>query len=105
MKIRKILLLLALSLLYNQELPEMVPYRLVPIDYNPDELLELEVEIIEPLSADGLVKVHKEETLEILYERINFEIINPEMRNEMFKIDDKLYYLIRLPYNGLPWSH
>jgi hypothetical protein len=100
----RILLVTLLSLLYSQELPEMVPYRLLPCDYSPDEWLELEIEIIAPLSVDGVPTVHREETLEILYERINFEIINPDMRNEMFTIDDKLYYLIRLPFNGIPWS-
>ncbi len=100
----KLLLPLLLSLLYSQELPEMVPYRLLPCDYSPDEWLELEIEIIVPVSTDGIPTVHKEETLEILYERINFEIINPSMRNEMFTIDGKLYYLIRLPFNGIPWG-
>jgi hypothetical protein len=100
----KILLLLVLSLVYSQELPEMVPYRLLPCDYSPDEWLELEIEIIAPILINGIPTVHREETLEIFYERINFEIVNPSMRNEMFAIDGKLYYLIRLPFNGLPWS-
>ena len=107
---RLILLMLA-SILYSQALPqlltqvpEMVPYRLLPCDYSPDEWLELEIEIIAPITTDGFPAVHKAETLEILYERINFEVINPEMRNEMFKIDGQQYYLIRLPFNGVPWQ-
>jgi hypothetical protein len=107
----KLLLLILPSLLYSQALPqlltqvpEMVPYRLLPCDYSPNAFLELEIEIIAPITTDGFPAVHKAETLEIFYERINFEVVNPERRNEMFKIDGKLYYLIRLPFNGVPWQ-
>ncbi len=99
----KLLVVLLPILLHSQELPEMVPYRLLPMDYDPDTRLELEIEIIEPISVDKLVNVHKEETLQILYERINFEVINPERSNEIFKIDGQSYYLIRIPFNGTPW--
>lgn len=99
----KLLLLILTSILYSQELPEMIPYRLLPCDYNPDEWLELQIEIISPITTNGIPAIHRAETLEIFYERINFEVVNPERRNEMFKIDDKYYYLIRLPYMGAPW--
>jgi hypothetical protein len=51
-----------------------------------------------------MVRVHRKETLEIIYERINFEIINPDQRNQMFYIDEKIYYLIRIPYTGTIWN-
>ena len=97
-------LFLCISKLNGQERPEMIPYRLVPMDYDPDEILELEIELIHPYQIQTLVEVHKQETVEIIYERIGYEIINPESRNEIFKIDGKLYYLIRIPYTGVPWN-
>jgi hypothetical protein len=29
--------------------------------------------------------------------------LHPNYQNEIFKIDDKLYYLIRVPYTGVEW--
>ena len=92
-----------LSGLLAQERPEMIPYRLVPGDGVYNCRLEFEVEIINPYQVENLVQVHREETIEIIYERIYFEVLHPHYQNETFKIDDKLYYLIRVPYTGVEW--
>ena len=89
---------------YGQQKPEMIPYRLIPNDYYPDDHLELEIELIHPYTMENMVKTHREETLEIIYERINFETINPDQNNQIFYIDQKLYYLIRIPYTGTIWN-
>ncbi len=107
-KIHIILAVLAFligSQLKGQERPEMIPYRLIPSDPHPDYLLEIEIEIIEPYTVEALVEVHKQETMDIIYERIEFEIINPQAHNQIFKIDGKLYYLIRIPYTGASWDY
>ena len=36
---------------HGQEKPEMIPYRLIPADYHPDSLLEIEIEIKFPGGA------------------------------------------------------
>tara|TARA_B100000424_G_C22897386_1_gene477272 strand:- start:441 stop:860 length:420 start_codon:yes stop_codon:yes gene_type:complete len=92
-----------LSGLLAQERPEMIPYRLVPGDGVYNCRLEFEVEIINPYQVENLVEVHREETIEIIYERIYFEVLHPHYQNEIFKIDNKLYYLIRVPYTGVEW--
>jgi hypothetical protein len=105
-KVHIILAILALfagNLLRGQSRPEMVPYRLVPSDPHPDHLLEMEIEIIQPYTVETLISVHKQETMNIIYERIEFETINPDGRNQIFEIDGKLYYLIRIPYTGVQW--
>jgi len=89
--------------LLAQERPEMIPYRLVPGDGVYNCRLEFEVEIVNPYQVENLVEVHREETIEIIYERIYFEVLHPNYQNEMFKIDGKLYYLIRIPYTGVEW--
>ena len=92
-----------LSGLLAQERPEMIPYRLVPGDGVYNCRLEFEVEIINPYQVENLVQVHREETIDIIYERIYFEVLHPDYQNDIFKIDDKLYYLIRVPYTGVEW--
>ena len=57
---------------YGQQKPEMIPYRLIPTDYHPDDHLELEIELIYPYTMENMAEVHKEETLEIVFERINY---------------------------------
>ena len=56
---------------HGQEKPEMIPYRLIPADYHPDSLLEIEIEIIQPYAIDNLVRVHREEVLEIIHRQKN----------------------------------
>tara|TARA_B100001564_G_scaffold188615_1_gene158355 strand:+ start:2758 stop:3099 length:342 start_codon:yes stop_codon:yes gene_type:complete len=98
-----IAIVFGVSKLNGQERPEMIPYRLVPSDPHPDYLLEIEIEIIQPYTVESLISVHRQETMNIIYERIEFETINPDGRNQIFKIDGKLYYLIRIPYTGVQW--
>ena len=93
------------SKLEGQDKPEMIPYRIIPIDYLPGDCrLEFGVEMIQPYQIENLVEVHKEETLEIIYERIAYEMVNPNHTNQIFKIDGKLYFLIRVPYTGTMWN-
>lgn len=92
------------SKLLGQDKPEMIPYRLVPGDGVYNCRLEFEVEIIHPYQVENLVEVHKEETIDIIYERIYFEVLHPHYQNHMFEIDGKLYYLIRIPYTGVEWT-
>ena len=56
----------------NQIRPEMIPYRLVPSDPHPDYLLEIEIELIHPYTVETMEEVHRQETLDIIYERIEF---------------------------------
>ena len=103
---RKLILLMLLGFMYgNQIRPEMIPYRLVPSDPHPDYLLEIEIELVHPYTVEAMVEVHRQETLNVIYERIEFEIINPQGRNQIFEVDGKLYYLIRVPYTGASWDY
>jgi len=107
-KIHIILAVLAILMgasLRAQELPEMIPYRLVPSDSHPNHLLEMEIEIIHPYTVQSLIEIHRQETMDIIYERIEFEIINPQGSNQIYKIDGKLYYLIRIQYTGTSWNY
>ena len=82
--------------LKGQQLPEIVPYRLVP---SQDYGCWLEIEIIEPVKTKYTYQIQREEVMEILMERAAFEEINPMERSQIFSIDNKTYYLVRLPYN------
>ena len=84
------------DLVWGQELPEIVPYRLVP---SQDYSCFIEIEIVEPVNAQYTYQTHREEILEILMERAAYEEINPMERSQMFSIDGKTYYLVRIPYN------
>ncbi len=84
------------DLVWGQELPEIVPYRLVP---SQDYGCWLEIEIVEPVNAQYTYQTHREEILDILMERAAYEEINPMERSQMFSIDGKTYYLVRIPYN------
>ena len=104
MKIRKIVYWIVgtivflgwVDLVWGQELPEIVPYRLVP---SQDYMCFIEIEIVEPVNAQYTYQTHREEILEILMERAAYEEINPMERSQMFSIDGKTYYLVRIPYN------
>ena len=104
MKIRKIVYWIVgtvvflgwIDLVWGQELPEIVPYRLVP---SQDYSCFIEIEIVEPANTQYTHQAHREEILEILMERAAYEEINPMERSQMFSIDDKTYYLVRIPYN------
>tara|TARA_Y100001973_G_C5198016_1_gene335649 strand:- start:1187 stop:1597 length:411 start_codon:yes stop_codon:yes gene_type:complete len=80
--------------------PEIVPYRFVPAY---DDYCWVDIEIIEPLTIQNMVGIQKTEVIEILKERVGFELVNPMEKSQIFSIDDKLYYLVRLPYDyGTP---
>ena len=99
-------MMICVSKLKSQSYPkagqnvEMVPYRLSP---TYDGACYLEIEIVEPYNFNNMVRIHSEEVKEILMERIVFELINPYSQNELFLIDGRYYYLIRLPHTGELW--
>ena len=80
--------------------PELVPYQIVPLDPVPDCRLEMGIELIYPQSIMNMPEAQKEETLEIIYQRVAFEISNPEKSAGLFQIDGRMYHLVRIPYTG-----
>ena len=80
--------------------PELVPYQIVPLDPVPDCRLEMGVELIYPQSLMSMPEPQKEETLQIIYQRVAFEISNPEKSAGLFQIDGRMYHLVRIPYTG-----
>ena len=79
-----------------QKRPEIIPYRFIPAG---DLSCWVDIEIVEPVSIQALVGIHKEEVIEIIKERVGFELVNPMEQSQLFSIDDKLYYLVKLPYD------
>ena len=88
------------SVLRGNSHVELVPYQIIPLDPVPDCRLELGVELIHPYKIENMSEPRKEETLEIIYKRIAYEISNPNRQAGMFEIDGKMYHLIRIPYTG-----
>ena len=80
--------------------PELVPYQIVPLDPVPDCRLEMGFELIYPHSIMNMPEPQKEETLEIIYKRVAFEISNPDKSAGLFQVDGRMYHLIRIPYTG-----
>ena len=80
--------------------PEMVPYQIVPLDPVPDCRLEMGIELIYPQSIMNMPEPQREETLEIIYKRVAFEISNPDKSAGLFQVDGRMYHLIRIPYTG-----
>ena len=80
--------------------PELVPYQIVPLDPVPDCRLEMGIELIYPQSFMDMPKPQREETLEIIYKRVAFEISNPDKSAGLFQVDGRMYHLIRIPYTG-----
>ena len=80
--------------------PELVPYQIVPLDPIPDCRLEMGIELIYPQSIMNMPEPQKEETLEIIYQRVAFEISNPDKSAGLFQVDGRMYHLIRIPYTG-----
>jgi len=98
---KKTLLLIIFGLLFgSQKTIEMIPYRIIP---SHDDC-HIEIEIIDPITFSGMVKVHAIETEEIILDRIVYELTNPFAQNEIFIIDGKHYYLLRIPYTGTLWK-
>ena len=79
-----------------QKRPEIIPYRFVPAG---DLSCWVDIEIVEPVSIQALIGIHKEEVIEIIKERVGFELVNPMEQSQLFSIDDKLFYLVKLPYD------
>ena len=80
--------------------PELVPYQIVPLDPVPDCRLEMGIELIFPQSITDMPEPQREETLQIIYKRIAYEISNPDRTAGLFQIDGRMYHLIRIPYTG-----
>ena len=80
--------------------PELVPYQIVPLDPVPDCRLEMGVELIYPQSLMNMPEPQKEETLQIIYQRVAFEISIPEKSAGLFQVDGRMYHLVRIPYTG-----
>ena len=80
--------------------PELVPYQIVPLDPVPDCRLEMGIELIYPQSIMNMPEPQREETLEIIYKRVAFEISNPDKSAGLFQVDGRMYHLIRIPYTG-----
>ena len=80
--------------------PELVPYQIVPLDPVPDCRLEMGVELIYPQSLMSMPEPQKEETLQIIYQRVAFEISNPNKSAGLFQVDGRMYHLVRIPYTG-----
>jgi hypothetical protein len=81
--------------------PELIPYQIIPIDDIPNYRLEVGIELMFPYDSDLMLGQQYEETLDIIYKRIEYEVINPHKNAGVFQIDDKTYHLVRIPYNGM----
>ena len=80
--------------------PELVPYQIVPLDPVPDCRLEMGIELIYPQAIMNMPEPQREETLEIIYQRVAFEISNPDKSAGLFQVDGRMYHLVRIPYTG-----
>lgn len=99
--LRLVLVILTFTVvLRGDQMPELIPYQIIPLDPVPDCRLELGVELIHPYKIENMPESQKEETLEIIYKRIAYEISNPNRQAGLFEIDGKMYHLIRIPYTG-----
>ena len=80
--------------------PELVPYQIVPLDPVPDCRLEMGIQLIFPQSIANMPEPQREETLQIIYKRVAFEISNPDKSAGLFQVDGRMYHLVRIPYTG-----
>ena len=100
------LVLVLLTLLFctakGQSDVEMIPYRLLP---SHDVSCPISIEIIKPVSFNGLSTIYSYEIEEIIIDRVIFETTNQFAQNEVFEIDGKHYYLLRVPYTGANWNN
>ena len=76
--------------------PEIIPYKLVPSFAEMDVLT---IEIIEPNCLNGIPKVQKEETIELIYHRIKLQETGHWILNVVFWIEDRPYILIKIKEN------
>tara|TARA_R100001163_G_C5059568_1_gene196263 strand:+ start:1160 stop:1537 length:378 start_codon:yes stop_codon:yes gene_type:complete len=82
------------------ERPEIIAYQLVP---GKDLYCHFEVQIVEAFAWNDIPEMQREETKEIVIDRIVYEHTNPWAVNEMFYIDDRPYFLVRVPFQGFEW--
>ena len=73
--------------------PEIIPYKLVP---SVAEIDVLTIEIIEPNCIVDIPEIQREETIEIIYQRIKLQETGYLILNDVFWIDDKPYILIKI---------
>ena len=73
--------------------PEIIPYKLVP---SVAEMDVLTIEIIEPNCIVDIPEIQREQTIEIIYERIKLQETGYWILNDVFWIDDKPYILIKI---------
>ena len=73
--------------------PEIKPYKLVP---SVAEIDVLTIEIIEPNCIVDIPEIQREETIEIIYQRIKLQETGYWILNDVFWIDDKPYILIKI---------
>lgn len=102
MMLRKLLIAMLLTVLaYSQHKVEMVPYMLVP---SIDEC-GIKIQVLNPVTFNGMVSVQKDEVRQIMYERAVYELTSQFASNEIFQIDGRSYYLLRVPYTGVSWKY
>tara|TARA_R100000742_G_C4183518_1_gene17861 strand:- start:39 stop:383 length:345 start_codon:yes stop_codon:yes gene_type:complete len=89
--------LLSSPILKGEEKPEIIGYVLKPSN---DVHCQIQIEIVESYGMGNIPIIQKEETLDILMDRIVFEETNYWGVNEIFYVDNKPYILIRIPYTG-----
>ena len=80
--------------------PEVIPYRLIP---SSDMHCPIDIEIVKPVTFDNMNKIYSYEVEEVIINRIVFETTNPFSQGDIFIIDDKYYFLLRIPYTGVQW--
>ena len=85
---------------FDNPKPEIMAYQLVP---GKDNYCHFEIQIIEAFAWNNIPKAQRFETEEIVIDRIVFEATNPWAINEMFYIDEKPYFLVRVPFQGYEW--
>jgi hypothetical protein len=95
------LLLCTSKLSGNQSKVEMIPFRVIPTG---DITCPIGIEIIQPITMLGVSILYNDELEEIIMDRAIFEVTNPFAQNEIFEIDGKSYYLLRIPYTGVIWK-
>tara|TARA_R100000805_G_C3595521_1_gene96753 strand:- start:61 stop:444 length:384 start_codon:yes stop_codon:yes gene_type:complete len=85
---------------HGADRPEIIAYQLVP---GKDLYCHFEIQIVEAFAWNNIPEMQREETKEILIDRIVFEKTNPYAINEMFYIDDRPYFLVEVPFQGYEW--
>ena len=73
--------------------PEIIPYKLVP---SIAEIDVLTIEIIEPNCLVGIPEIQREETIELIFQRIKLQETGYWILNDVFWIDDRPYILIKI---------